>query len=637
MCGIAGYVATDVTRWRAADEGILSAIAYRGPDARTIWSDDRQVTLHHARLSIIDLACGGQPMTDVTGRYTLVFNGVIYNYQELRNEYERAGARFRTTSDTEVLLNGFALKGERVLADLNGMFAFAVWDAHDRRLFMARDRLGKKPLFWTRLGDALLFASTSAAFRRVPGFDDSLSEAGLVLFSFLGGFPVDTTAYRAVKAVPPAHFAWYRPGDATPSLHRYWLPQYGRKSRIGENAALDEYESILSDAVRIRLRSDVPLALSFSGGVDSGSIAALAKSHSQATLQCYTIDYDTPAEPSKEVALARRVAAQLGLAWQHVEYDYRAELLEGLDDAYRDFDQPSQQLALVYSRRLYNVMSEHCRVVLSGNGADELFTGYRGDEAQLRFDQRRRWLRLIPGGLYRRFSDAQRGRWNHVRLDRLSIDQWARGDMMAYAWQFTRHDEVLYECRQAIDQLCDQVAEAGIDTQMDFVMHRALAVSAADTNYRLPDITGYGAHVEVRSPFLDFRMVEFAARLPHGLKVGHYQGALRPKYLPRRYYERLVGTEVAWAPKRGMGDNLNWQYEFVSNPKFQAALARSFQALPTARIDSRPFDDAYQAFLGAVTRGDRAFPTAGTMMNGFMLGAWIDRVYLPGAPVSNAA
>lgn len=625
MCGIAGYVSASADRFRAAGDAMLDAIAYRGPDARTQWSDGALATLHHARLSIIDLECGGQPMSDASGRYTIVFNGAIYNYPELRVEYERAGAVFSTQSDTEVLLNGFALKGERVLRDLNGMFAFAVWDARDRRLFMARDRLGKKPLFWTMHGGALMFGSTSAAFRRIPGWSDELSAAGLVLYSFLGGFPGATTAFARVKAVPAAHFAWFGHGDNAPRLSRYWLPQYGTKRAGSEDAHIGEYQALLTDAVRVRLRSDVPVALSFSGGVDSGSVAAVAK-RSGISLDCYTIDYDTPEAPSAEVQMARRVAALLELPWQHIQYDYRDELLEGLHTAYRDFDQPCQQLALVYSRRLYDVMNRHCRVVLSGNGADELFTGYAGDELQWRFDRQRRWLRRVPDAVYSRLDPARRARWDHVRLNRMSMADWARGDMLAYAREYTRDAAVIDECRCAINALCDEFAEAGADTQMDFVMHRGLAVSAQDTNYRVPDITGYAAHVEVRSPFLDHRMVEFAARLPHRFKVGRHDGKLRAKYLPRRAYARMTSVNIAWAPKLGMGGNLNWQYEFAHNPKFRGELTRSYAALPQAGLDPAKFEQAYDAFLNDVAAGATAFPTAGTMMNGFMLGEWLLRV-----------
>jgi asparagine synthase (glutamine-hydrolysing) len=625
MCGIAGYVAADAMRWRAADQAMLGAIGYRGPDAKEIWSDGANATLHHARLSIIDPECGGQPMTDVTGRYTLVFNGVIYNYRELRNEYERAGARFRTQSDTEVLLNGFALKGDKVLADLNGMFAFAVWDAHDRRLFMARDRLGKKPLFWTRIGDALVFASTINAFRRLPGWRDELSEAGLVLYSFLGGFPSDATAFAHAHALPAAHYGWYSPGDPSPKLSRYWQLRYDRKAMGNESEQLEEYEATLADAIRIRLRSDVPLALSFSGGVDSGSIAAIAKTRCHTELRCYTIDYHTPEEPSAEVAAAGRVAAQLGLPWQHIQYDYRVELLEGLDRAYRDFDQPCQQLALVYSLRLYEVMSQLCRVVLSGNGADELFTGYQGDESQARFDRRRRWLRRVPDAIYRRLPAVKRASWDHIRLDQLSMPEWARQDMMAYARVFSDDPRVLDECRHRIDLLANEFAATGLDTMMDFVMHRALVVSATDTNYRLPDITGYSAHVEVRSPFLDYRMAEFAARLPHRYKVGPRHGGFRAKYLPRVSYERAVGADTAWSPKMGMGANLNWHREFATNPKFQAALSDAYAALRSARINVAAFQHAYEQFAAAIARNDTTFPSGSTMMNGFMLGRWLQQ------------
>ena len=216
-------------------------------------------------------------MADEHERYVLVFNGAIYNYRELRDDYSRRGAKFRTHSDTEVILHGFVLKGERVLDDLNGMFAFAIWDRQERRLFLARDRLGKKPLFWCRVGDALVFASTIDAFRGIGGWSDRLSEAGVTLYSFLGGFPRETTAFAQAHALPPASLAWFSPGDARPRVSRYWLPRYADKARGRESDFLDEYGELLADAVRLRLRSDVPLALSFSGGTDSGTIAALAK------------------------------------------------------------------------------------------------------------------------------------------------------------------------------------------------------------------------------------------------------------------------------------------------------------------------------------------------------------------------
>lgn len=284
MCGIAGYMTADLPSFSRHDRDIRDAIRYRGRDGEDAWSDGKSVALFNTRLCIIDREGGAQPMQDEDGRFVIVFNGTIYNYKELQSDYARQGARFRTRSDTEVILQGFMLKRERILDDLNGMFAFAIWDSHEQRLFLARDRLGKKPLFWCKIGKTFAFASTIDAFRRIDGWTDRLSEAGLTLYSFLGGFPRETTAFAQAHALPPASFAWFAPGDARPRVSRYWLPRYGEKARGRESDFLDEYGELLADAVRLRLRSDVPLALSFSGGTDSGTIAALAKTRFNVSL-----------------------------------------------------------------------------------------------------------------------------------------------------------------------------------------------------------------------------------------------------------------------------------------------------------------------------------------------------------------
>jgi asparagine synthase (glutamine-hydrolysing) len=622
MCGIAGYIASDLRSLGNVQAGVLESIRYRGRDDEGGWSDGTQVYLFNTRLSIIDLALGHQPMHDASERFTIIFNGAVYNYKELKAQYEAAGAQFRTHSDTEVIVAGFALKGEKVLDDLNGMFAFAIWDRHESRLFLGRDRLGKKPLYWTMTRNALVFSSTLETFRGIEGWDSTLSTSGLVLFSFLGGFPVDRTAYKTAFALPPASFAWFSPGQTAPRVSRYWLPHYATKSAHREGALIEEYGALLADAVRIRLRSDVPVALSFSGGTDSGTIAALAKKNFGVNLSCYTIDYDSPGDPSEEVAVAAQVASRLGLDWTHIQYDYKRELLEGLDQAYTHFDQPCQQLPLVYSKRLYDEMKKHCTVVLSGNGADELFTGYNGDESIWRFDRTRRVLRATPDWLYQLAPAHRRAKWDHVRLGRLSIPEWARGDMMGYVGTFTSDPTVIEECRATVDRLADEYAQAGIDTMLDLVMHRGLVVSAADTNYRLPDITGYAAQVEVRSPFLDHRIVEFAARLPHSLKVGSIDGQKRPKYLARKFYERFVGPQIAWGNKRGMGANLRWDRELSVNREFRGVIADAYRALDNSPISAIPFRRAYETFNREASPG-YVPPSAGTMMNGFMLGAWL--------------
>jgi asparagine synthase (glutamine-hydrolysing) len=277
----------------------------------------------------------------------------------------------------------------------------------------------------------------------------------------------------------------------------------------------------------------------------------------------------------------------------------------------------------VYSKRLYDAMKKHCTVVLSGNGADEIFTGYSGDETSAEFDRIRRRLLHVPASLLNLVSQQRRQRWDHYRLGGNTVGQWARADMMGYVSAFAPDAATRDECAHTIDQMIDQYEAAGIETMLDFNMHRALLASASDTNYRLPDVTGYAAQVEVRSPYLDHRMVEFAARLPHHFKVGRHGAEPRPKYLPRRFYERYVGPDIAWAPKKGMGANLRWDLELVHNQKFSEAMESAYRAVAADGLAAEPFRQAYRDYCDGVNSNAASLPTAGTMMNGFMLGSWL--------------
>jgi len=292
MCGIAGYIATELPPRGSVDSAMRDAIRYRGRDSEGEWSDDANARLFHSRLSIISLGDGDQPMADVSDRFTIVFNGEIYNYVELRQHYKELGGRFRTSSDTEVILEGFKLKGPAVCQDLNGMFAFAIWDRVERRLFLARDRLGKKPLFWMGQNGRFYFASTIDAFTSVPGWSGRLLHSAIALYGRLGSFPDDLTVYEQVRALPPASFALVEPSASDVKPVKYWRLTFPEKRKKDFDAAAEEYEAILIDSIRLRLRADVPLALTFSGGVDSGTIAALAARRLGTQLKCYTIDYD---------------------------------------------------------------------------------------------------------------------------------------------------------------------------------------------------------------------------------------------------------------------------------------------------------------------------------------------------------
>lgn len=596
------------------DDSIRAAIRYRGRDGEGEWSCPKgRVRLFHSRLSIIDLESGAQPMTDVSGRYVIVFNGEIYNYLELRKSYAAAGASFRTHSDTEVILEGYKLKGEAVCRDLNGMFAFAIWDTQEQRLFLARDRLGKKPLYWTNLGGCFYFASSLDAFRAIPGWSGELSRLNLDAYAALGSYLPGETAFRQARSLPAASHAKVDAGDLTPKVSTYWRIDFSRKSPASLGTAIEQFEELFANAVDIRLRADVPVALTFSGGVDSGIIAAVAKKFSGKPLSCWTIDYDTPEDPSEETEIARRVAGILGLEWHYKHFDYHRELIPALREALQFVDQPCGHIAVSYSRRLYAAIRPEAKVVLSGNGADELFLGYDGNEQLAARDRRERpsalrrlLVRCLPGpsaGRTKALADYQTD-YIRANLGRYPED----GDP-----------------EERIKAIHDDIVASGVSSHADLYTYMGLRFYTAEPNFRIPDITGLSEQVEVRSPFLDYRVVEFAAALPTSLKISDDGSAAGNKRLLKRYYEQYVPSDVAWARKKGMGWNLKYDRTLADDPVLGAVYEGLLQHIRAAGLPDAKYRQAWGDFQRDKRQGIDCPPSAGPMSAGLMLGLWLDR------------
>jgi asparagine synthase (glutamine-hydrolysing) len=624
MCGIAGYIAAELPPRSGMDSVMRGAIRYRGRDNEGEWSDDASARLFHSRLSIISLGDGDQPMTDVGGRFTIVFNGEIYNYVELRQQYKQLGAQFRTSSDTEVILEGFKLKGSAVCQDFNGMFAFAIWDRVERRLFLARDRLGKKPLFWMRQNGRFCFASTIDALTSVPGWSGRLLHSAIALYGRLGSFPDDLTVYEQVRALPPASFAFVEPANLELKAVKYWRFVFPATRKSDFDAAAEEYEAILTDSIRLRLRADVPLALTFSGGVDSGTIAALAAKRLGTQLKCYTIDYDVEEDRSAETDIARRVAAHLGLDWQYLHYDYKMSLLTDVGDAYQAFDQPCNHVPMAYSQRLYNMIRPHAKVVLSGGGSDEIFTGYMGNEAQFLQDQIRDASRWLPQSMRRALP-----RWLLAPIERIARtrDDFAsleRDYLNAGVAEFGPDDPAV----RHVESIVADILEAGVNSHLDLLQFISLRYYGAAANFLLPDITGLRAQVEVRSPFLDYRMVEFGAALPGAFKVGDGHDPNSVKYLPKKVYAKFVPEEIAWAPKKGMAMNVRFYEGFATDARLDQASQDALSRIEDAGLRAQGFQEAWDDFSAELRAGSSRFSTAGTAVAGFMLGMWLARTPL---------
>lgn len=482
MCGICGIVRFDGSVVEVEQvHAMMTCLAHRGPDDEGLWLDG-PVGLGHRRLAIIDLAHGRQPMTNEDQRVHVIFNGMIYNYLELRRELLDAGHAFRTRSDTEVLVHGYEEWGIDLLERLNGMFAFAIWDGH--RLFAARDRMGEKPLYYTRHEGALYFASEiKSLLTQVPA-GPSIPEDFLVFENTL----CDDTLFDGVKQLPPAHFLLVRDGELT--IHRYWAPPDRVDEGLSEASCIRELRDLVVDAVQLRLQGDVPVGLYLSGGLDSALIACIAKPS-----VVFTSYYDYPGK-FDEREPARRVAEHIGA--EQVFVTLRPEeapaLLETI--AYH-IDQPIAA-SLVSSFILARAARARVKVLLNGQGADELFGGY------IRYVLLHHEAALGQDPLFVQYATVARRLWHPSMFGDPALRYLQMNQRVPP--QTSRPLEVMRRC---------------------FAQHRDLVTQMGftDMTITLPDLITMDdrgcAHVglESRSPFLDHRIVELAFRLPGRMKI----------------------------------------------------------------------------------------------------------------------
>src|SRR3989441_1431569 len=368
MCGIAGLAGTAPDR--EVLEKMAAAIAHRGPDSEGFLVDN-QAGLAFRRLSIIDVAGGNQPIFNEEESAAIILNGEIYNHHELRKGLVQRGHRFRTRSDVEAVLHLWEERGEECLRDLRGMFALAIWNRKDRSLFLARDRVGKKPLYYSRLpGGGIVFGSEIKAILQHPDVKREPDLNALDHFLTLQYVPSPMTAFRGIERIPPAH--WLRWRDGRIETKRYWRLEYEQKLQGSEEELKDELLRLLREAVAIRLESEVPLGAFLSGGIDSSAVVAFAAQASSQPLKTFSIGF----EPSQfdESRYARMVADKF--ATDHHEPVVKAGAPELIDDIVWHYDQPFGDSSSVPSFHVARITRPHVTVVLNGDGGDESFGGH---------------------------------------------------------------------------------------------------------------------------------------------------------------------------------------------------------------------------------------------------------------------
>ena len=378
MCGIVGIASTTAVSERSWLVGARDALRHRGPDGSgEWWSADGCVGLGHRRLAIIDLsAAGQQPMTDASGRLQIVFNGEIYNFSELREQLCQRGHVFRSHSDTEVILAAYNEWATGCIERLNGMFAFALYDAGRRQLLMARDRAGEKPLFYAHRSGELRFASELKGLMADRSFPRAIDPEALDCYLAMGFVPGERCMLQGVNKLPPAHALLFDLGSGHCRVWRYWqLPEQGADpaaSAAADCGLVDELEALLADAVRRQLVADVPVGILLSGGVDSSLVAALAV---RAAPRVRTFTMRFPGHGHfDETEHARLIARHFGT--EHLELEAGASTIDLLPRLARQFDEPMVDSSMIPTYLISELTRAHCTVALGGDGGDELFGGY---------------------------------------------------------------------------------------------------------------------------------------------------------------------------------------------------------------------------------------------------------------------
>ena len=553
MCGIIGFAGRDAPSLEARVRAAREEMTHRGPDDAGLWHD-ASACLGSRRLAVLDLSpAGHMPMVSADERHAIVFNGAIYNFVELRAKLEGSVA-FRSTGDTEVILNGFRVWGWSGLLDrLDGMFAFAIWDANTRQLYAARDRLGEKPFFFTRLNEGFAFASTLAALVKLRGGTPRVDARALDAYLTYQAVPAPFSIFERCEQLAPAHELRFDAARNTLRITRYWDVAYAPKRGVTVRDAVDTIDALTRTSVRQRLRSDVPTGTLLSGGVDSSLITAIASEENGAPIDAVTLGYEGP--DVDERAFARLVASQYGVRLH--EEILTPSVVRDLPTIIWQYGQPLADVSIVPNYYLAAAARRFMTVALVGDGADEAFGGY----ARPMIERVAPYYRtLLPHGVRRGvaslFSNRQSSNPLRRRLALLARDGAVSArDAFVYDRGFRAVRDTAYARPlqyATSDWHPDELYAAAWDHAVgaddtDRALYGDLTTYLPDQLLAKADVSAMAFGLETRSPFLAREIVEYAATLPTSLRLHHFH----TKYLLKRVAERYVPHAVIHRRKRG--------------------------------------------------------------------------------------
>jgi asparagine synthase (glutamine-hydrolysing) len=633
MCGIAGIIYAD--RHRSVEAGLLKAmgdaIAHRGPDAEGFWTEPG-VGLAHRRLSIIDLEGGDQPIGNEDGSIQVIFNGEIYNYQELRRGLEARGHQFRTRSDTEVLVHLYEEQGADLVERLRGMFAFALWDQTRRELVLARDRLGLKPLYIYRDVEKLVFGSEIKAILACPGVSRAIDPAAVEDYLAYGMVPGSRTIFQAIEKLPPAHVLVSRSGTLTAPARRYWR----LRTEPDAGPTVEEWQEAirakLAETTRRHLIADVPVGAFLSGGIDSSILVAQTAGVTQGPLQTFSMGFAE--ERYSELPHARQVADRF--ATQHTEEIVTPDAVSLIDELTHYFDEPFADSSAIPTFLVARLASRSVKVVLSGDGGDEAFGGYARYAHDLREAAVRRrlpsWFRRAAlGPLARAWPKADwlpRPLRAKTALSNLALDAaGAYANTLMLCRPPLRRRLMAPDLAAALDGhapervIREGYATAPVDDALAGMIAADVAAILPDDFLVKVDRASMAHGLEVRPPLLDHEVMELAAGIPSRWKIHRGQ----TKWILKQAVRESLPESILQRPKQGFEIPIDAWLRGPLRPMFEAAVLDR-DARVVELIDQDVARRIYQSHRAGIGR------QGNTLWSLLVLSRWAERYLRPARP-----
>ena len=558
MCGIAGFISKDKKIPPAERELLLDAmckiITHRGPDEQGLTVEGR-AALGMRRLSIIDLKSGQQPIYTEDGNLIIVFNGEIYNYRELKAELESLGHRFKTNSDTETIVHAYEEFGVNCLEKLRGMFAFAIWDKREESLFIARDRVGKKPLFYSLTEkENFVFGSELKVLLAHGEIEKKIDYAALDAYLTFGYVPEEFCIFKNVKKLAPAHYLIFKDGKIT--TEKYWDFKYEKITEIKSEAEyVESLRELIRESVKVRLISEVPLGAFLSGGVDSSTIVGMMSQILESRVKTFSIGFN---EDSFDELKYARIAAK-HFNTEHHEFVVTPDLVETIDELVWHFDEPFSDPSALPTFMVSKMARDFVTVVLSGDGGDELFAGY----TRYVTDKKRSGLSSLPTGIRRGLlkplsevlPHGARGKNYLYNASLEAVERYIDsvshfgnlGKKALYSKLFLKNQNGSFGAGEEVfNQIANRISTGNPIDNLLYLDSKTYLPSDILTKV---DRMSMAASLEARVPLLDHKLIDFVMQIPSELKLK----GLETKYIFRKAVRGLVPDEILDRPKQGFG------------------------------------------------------------------------------------